>query len=134
MSPPTPTDSEDRRRAAVHGAMATSSIWLLPLAGLTAVVAYFLLVFSDFMAEGLNGEVTATTYLITLGLPALAFALAAVAGLAAAWSLARWTSRLALLARVYPWLLGAIAALVGALIAATVFYATFARANWLASR
>lgn len=127
------TDSDGRRRDTVHSAMATSCIWVVPLAGLTAAIAYLLVVFSGFMAEGLDGKVRATTYLIALGVPSVAFAVAAAAGLGAAWLLARWAGQLKPFARVYTWVLGASAALFGAVIAAVTFYAAFAAANWLAS-
>ena len=40
---PAPHETDDRRRDVVFCAMATSWVWLLPLAGLTAVLAYLTL-------------------------------------------------------------------------------------------
>lgn len=111
--------------------MTVNGIWLVALAG---VSGYLSLIFVDFVSEGLGREMSAKVYLIALGLPALAFLLAAAAGLGAAWMLARWTSHAAPLARVHPWLLGVSTSVFGALVAATTFYGAINGPSWLHAR
>lgn len=119
----------DRRRSVVHCAVAASCVWLIPLAGVTAAIAYFSLLFSDFVAEAFSSDVPASTYLLVLGLPLLAFVLASAAGLSTCWVSARWISRMSPLSRIYPWVLGTSAAVIGGLVGALVFYAVATATN-----
>lgn len=122
-----------RHRAVMRSAMTVSWLWLVPLAGVAAVAGYLSLLFMAFRAEGLGGETTTWDSLLAVGTPALAFLLAAAAGLGTAWAFARWTGRMTPLARVYPWLLGAMIAILAALVAATAFYTAMSGADRLSS-
>lgn len=125
MAPGT-ADPLDRRRAVVRWAVGASWVWLVPLAGVAFVSGYLSLLFTSLAAEALDGEVTAWVILLAFGLPALALLSAAVAGLCTALVMARWMSRLAPVARVYPWVIGLGAAALGAVAAVMVFWAAMA--------
>lgn len=107
-------------------AVGASWVWLVPLAGVAFVSGYLSLLFTSLAAEALDGEVTAWVILLAFGLPALALLSAAVAGLCTALVMARWMSRLAPVARVYPWVIGLGAAALGAVAAVMVFWAAMA--------
>jgi hypothetical protein len=79
----------ERNQAVVRWAFGASWGWLAPLAVLAAVAAYISLMFTSFTAEALNGQVAAWVTLLAVGLPALAFLLAVVAGFVTAFVVAR---------------------------------------------
>ena len=116
----------ERRQAVLRWALGASWGWLVPLAVLAAAAAYISLMFTNFTAEALNGQVTAWITLLAVGLPALALLLGAVAGFLTASVAARGLLRLGLLERGHPWALGLGAALLGGLVAVAVFWASMA--------
>lgn len=118
--------ADERRRAVLRHVGEMNWVWLVPLALLTLVLGYLMLVFVGMMAGALGGELNWKVFALSFGVPILVFVVVAAIGVWTSRLVGRRLSRSTVLAKASSRWVGLLAATSGALAAAGVTVAVLA--------